>query len=394
MANNGFKFNGQDLDTVLVPRSFFNQSVLWGWGSNYYGQLGTGTIGDTYYSPVQTSSGGINWKQSSAGFEFSGSVKDDGTLWMWGRNNYGQLGASSGTNQSSPIQTSSGGTNWKSVSCSTGNGLATDKFTTAIKSDGTLWCWGRNTQGQLGDNSVTQRANPTQTISGGPSWFNVSAGGLHTLATKTDGTLWVWGGNNYGQLGTNSTIKVSSPNQVIGGGTNWNQIAAGAFTSAAIKTDGTLWVWGRNSSGDLGNNTTINQSSPVQTIASGTNWSSISNGNSFMLSIKTDGTLWGWGRNDNGQLGDNTTINSSSPVQTVSGGTGWRQASAGYNFTGAIKTDGTLWMWGTGGSGELGNNSNISRSSPVQTIASGTNWSSIAAGTNFAIGMIYVYAPF
>jgi alpha-tubulin suppressor-like RCC1 family protein len=204
-------------------------------------------------------------------------------------------------------------------------------------------------------------------------------------ATKTDGTLWLWGGADFTGgpiLGDNTTVSRSSPVQTISGGTNWKSVSATGGVFAAIKTDGTLWAWGFNNFGNLGTNTTITQSSPVQTISGGTNWRSVSGKNGGFAAIKTDGTLWLWGRGCYGGLGNNSTINQSSPIQTVSGGTNWRSVDRDSAVTGAIKTDGTLWVWGFNGGGRLGINSTIYRSSPVQTISGGTNWRSVSVGTS------------
>jgi alpha-tubulin suppressor-like RCC1 family protein len=188
--------------------------------------------------------------------------------------------------------------------------------------------WGNNYSGRLGDNSTTPRSSPVQTISGGTNWKQVSGGGNYTAAIKTDGTLWNWGRNAYGQLGINDISDRSSPVQTISGGTNWKQISGGYHT-AAIKTDGTLWVWGFNNSGQLGTNDMTHRSSPVQTVSGGTNWKQVSGGGYHTAAIKTDGTLWNWGRNANGQLGDNSITHRSSPVQTIAGGTNWKQVAVG-----------------------------------------------------------------
>ena len=204
-----------------------------------------------------------------------------GTLWTWGRNNYGQLGDNTATHRSSPVQTIAGGTNWKQV-------VGGYYHTVAIKTDGTLWTWGQNTTGQLGDNSITHRSSPIQTIAGGTNWKSVAGGLHHTAAIKTDGTLWLWGYNAYGQLGDNSITPKSSPVQTISGGTNWKSVAGGAFHTLAIKTDGTLWTWGFNYFVQLGDNTSTPKSSPVQTVAGGTNWQSVVGGYYHTAAIRDD----------------------------------------------------------------------------------------------------------
>ena len=154
--------------------------------------------------------------------------------------------------------------------------------------------------------------------------------------------LWGWGTNTSGQLGDNTAITRSTPVTTFSGGANWKQVSCGSVHTAAIKTDGTLWGWGLNTSGQLGVNDTINRSTPVTTFAGGTNWKQVAGGGEYTAAIKTDGTLWTWGLNTSGQLGDNTIITNSTPVTTLTGGTDWKQVACGQEYTSAIKTDGTL----------------------------------------------------
>jgi alpha-tubulin suppressor-like RCC1 family protein len=190
----------------------------------------------------------------------------------------------------------------------------------------------------------------------------------------------MWGWNFEGGLGTANRTDSSSPVQTFAGGTNWKQVFCGGYHTAAIKMDGTLWMWGRNTEGELGTNNTTSYSIPVQTVSAGTNWKQVACGQFHTGAIKTDGTLWMWGNNSSGELGVNNVTARSSPVQTVSGGTNWKQVDCGYSHTGAIKTDGTLWMWGYNSYGQLGINDVTWRSSPIQTVAGGTNWKQVAAG--------------
>jgi alpha-tubulin suppressor-like RCC1 family protein len=355
----------------------FSDGGLFSWGLGTTGQLGDNTA-VTKSSPVQTVSAGNNWKQVSCGTTYTAAIKTDGTLWAWGAGGNGRLGSGSITNRSSPVQTSSGGTNWKQVSCGAG------PFTGSIKTDGTLWMWGLNTDGQLGNNTVTGVSSPIQTISSGADWKQVSVGSAHTAAVKTNGTLWLWGLGTSGQLGNNAATSRSSPVQTVSGGTNWRQVATSTNSTACIKTDGTLWTWGINGGGQLGDNSIASKSSPVQTVSGGTNWKQVSAKGSHAAAIKTDGTLWLWGGNSFGALGTNNTTSRSSPVQTVSGGTNWKQVECGDDSTACIKTDGTLWLWGLGSNGRIGDNAATSRSSPVQTVAAGTNWKQVSAFSHSA----------
>ena len=360
-----------DVYPNLIPQ--VKQPALWLWGAGTFGRLGdNSTISKS--SPVQTVVGGTNWQSITSGSSgHSAAIKTDGTLWLWGCNCRGELGDSSTINKSNPVQTTSGGTNWKKVSSAAFR-------TAAIKTDGTLWNWGGGTSGALGNNATANQSIPVQTISATATWDSVSAACWGAVAIKIDGTLWTWGRNNIGQLGNNSTADRSSPIQTVSATTNWRQASASDYNTVAIKTDGTLWTWGCAINGVLGNNSTINQSSPVQTVAAATNWKQVSLAGSTSIAriaaIKTDGTLWVWGAGSGGGLGHNSFSNRSSPVQTVSGGTNWKRVSSGVSVMSAIKTDGTLWTWGSAINGVLGNNSTINQSSPVQTVTGGTNWKS------------------
>jgi alpha-tubulin suppressor-like RCC1 family protein len=190
--------------------------------------------------------------------------------------------------------------------------------------------------------------------------------------------LWTWGHNNAGQLGTLNILHRSSPVQTIAGGTNWKKVSIGSQHMQAIKSDNTLWGWGLNVNGQLGVNNTTSRSSPIQVLGGGT-WRKLSCGALHTTAIKTDGTLWSWGHGTYGQLGNNAATHRSSPVQVVGGGTNWKDVSGGDYHTLAIKNDGTLWAWGFNSEGQLGINDNINRSSPVQTIG-GTNWKKVACG--------------
>jgi len=377
----GFTTTGSDFDAQFIRREFFQEGQLWTWGWNLLSELGDGTS-TSKSSPVQTAAFGLNWKEVSVGAYRGAGIKTDGTLWIWGTGTDGALGTNDTSTCSTPVQTVSAGTNWKQISCGY-------RHTAAIKTDGTLWGWGSNN----GDNTGTARSSPVQTVSAGNNWKQVSCGTRITGAIKTDGTLWVWGRNNYGYLGTNDTSAYSSPVQTIAAGNNWKQVSAGGYCMGAVKTDGTLWCWGKNTGGGLGDNTRTHRSSPIQTVSGGSNWKQVSAGGYSMAAVKTDGTLWTWGSNTNGILGTNNLVSYSSPVQTVSGGTNWKQVSMADNFISAIKTDGTLWMWGSNSLGALGiNNPNIDAvSSPVQTVAGGTNWkqtSSAAPNRTIAITTI------
>src|SRR3989344_6242212 len=237
------------------------------------------------------------------------------------------------------------------------------KHTIAIKSDGTLWAWGYNLYGQLGDGTTSQRNSPVQ-IGTDNNRVSISAGGYHTIAIKSDGTLWAWGSNDSGQLGDGTYNNKTTPTQITTVAANWVSISTGGLHTLAIKSDGTLWAWGYNSGGQLGDGTATQRNSPVQ-IGTGNNWTSIAAGYYHTIAIKSDGTLWAWGYNGYGQLGDGTMVNKSSPAQ-IGTDNNWASIEAGGYHTLAIKSDGTLWAWGDNGYGQLGDGTNTDRFSPVQ----------------------------
>jgi len=293
------------------------------------------------------------------------------SMFMWGQNGFGELAQNNRTALSSPVQVP--GT-WTQLAQVSGND--TVSYAGGVKSDGTLWSWGYNKQGSLGVNNTTYYSSPVQIP--GTTWANLYFGGPNAaLATRTDGTLWSWGYQEFGVLGQNQggATKYSSPVQIPG--TTWGgDIGMDAGSAMAIKTDGTLWSWGYNEVGNLGTINRTNYSSPVQ--IPGTTWSKISGGFSgSSAAIRTDGTLWTWGTAGDGALGLNAPNNEhkSSPTQVP--GTTWSEISTGYRVHGAIKTDGTLWVWGANTNGKLGLNASVNahKSSPTQI--PGTTWSDV-----------------
>jgi alpha-tubulin suppressor-like RCC1 family protein len=307
-------------------------------------------------------------------------------LYSWGGNVSGGLGLNDTANRSSPVQVGALNT-WETVA-------AMSRTSGAIKKDGTLWTWGLNGSGVLGQDTGygVNRSSPVQ-VGALTTWYKLSAGsydnnsGAHFLAVKTDGTMWTWGANGSGQLGLNDTYARSSPVQ-IGALTGWAEIAAGAYSSLAVKTNGTLWSWGQNQQGGLGLGDVVYRSSPVQ-IGALTTWSKVAMSQLTSAAIKTDGTLWMWGFGYQGQLGTDLSggaATRSSPVQ-VGALTTWAAVSVTRTATFAVKTDGTMWAWGYNGQGRLGLNiSSGNRSSPVQ-IGALTNWNKISA--NIRVGGAY-----
>jgi alpha-tubulin suppressor-like RCC1 family protein len=304
------------------------------------------------------------WSKIATGQVQTFAIKADGTLWAWGYNNYGMLGDGTTNYRNTPVQIGTDN-NWRDISGGQTNTLA-------IKTDGTLWAWGHNDFGQLGNGTTVDVLVPTQ-IGTDTNWSKIDAGYGQNLALKTDGTLWAWGRNNIGQIGDATLVNKLIPTQ-IGTATTWVTISAGLSHSAAIQSNGTLWTWGANSDGQLGIGTTVYKSIPTQVSGS---WSMVDAGFAQTLAIKTDGSLWSWGFNANGGLGDGTIISRNSPVH-IGTATNWSKIAAGQYFSLAIKTDGTLWASGVNNYGALGDGTGVDKHVHIQ-VGTETTWSEISA---------------
>ncbi len=231
-----------------------------------------------------------------------------------------------------------------------------------IAAEGTVWAWGDNYGGQLGDGTTTDRLTPVQ-VQGMTDVVAIAGGGSHTIALRRDGTIWAWGWNSDGQLGDGTGTQRLTPVQVQGLA-DVVTVAAGYRHTVALRRDGTVWAWGENKYGQLGDGTTTNRSTPVQ--AQGlADTVAIAAGVVHTVALRRDGTLWAWGLNDFGQLGDGTRSDRSTPVQ-VQGLADVVTVAAGYRHTVALRRDGTVWAWGQGWRGRLGDGTTTDRSTPVQ----------------------------
>ena len=332
-----------------------NNGTVWACGRNEFGQLGDGTTTDRH-TPVQVN-GLSNVKAITGGNTHTVALTNDGAVWTWGRNDCGQLGDGTETNRLTPFQI--GGLSNITAIASGGN------HTVALKDDGTVWVWGDNTDGQLGDGTRgTYRITPVQ-VSGLGNIIAITAGYSHTVALKDDGTVWAWGSNSDGELGGGATSLPRLTPDVVSDLSNVSAIIAGFYYTAALKNDGTVWAWGRNDMGQLGDDTTDIRSTPVQ-VGDLSNVTAITAGMSHTVALKNDGTVWAWGRNDMGQLGDGTTSTPRLTPVVVSGLSNVTAITAGLSHTVALKDDGTVWAWGYNAYGQLGDGTTSDRSAPVQ----------------------------
>ncbi|MFD0820167.1 RCC1 domain-containing protein, partial [Micromonospora zhanjiangensis] len=326
--------------------------ALWCWGDNYSGQLGDGTTtGRT--SPVRIGDTTATWARIDGGTSDTCAVRTDGSLWCWGGNYNGQLGDGTMTNRTSPVRIGDA-TNWASVSTGTNH-------TCAIRTDGSLWCWGFNRNAQLGVGASPYRALTPLRVGTETNWASVTTGYAHTCAVRTDRTLWCWGDSTDGQLGLGILGYKATPTQV--GTATWTGVTTGYAHTCAVRADGTLWCWGENGYGQLGVAGGF-QTSPVQ-VGTANTWTRVDASVDSTCAVRTDGSLWCWGNNMSGQLGDGTTTHRSAPVR-VGTATTWTDGFAVTYHTCAVRTDGGLWCWGNNMSGQLGDGTTTARSTPAQ----------------------------
>ena len=314
----------------------------------------------------------------AAGGWHSLALCTDSSVKAFGENASGQLGDGSTSDKSSPVSVNG----LSGIIAVSAGGDQLEAHSVALKANGTVWGWGSNLYGGLGNGSTTNSGAPVQ-AQGLSNVTHIAAGGWHTMALKSDGTVWTWGWNADGQLGLGNTTDKSTPQQVPGLN-NITRIAAGTYHNLALRSDGTVWAWGDNISGQIGDGSTTDRSSPVQ-VTGLSNVIAISAGRFFSLAIKQDGSVWTWGENLYGQLGDGTTVDKSSPVQVsgLTGITGSVVATGAFHCL-VVKSDNTVWSWGRNTYGNLGDGSVTNRSTPVQV--SGMNYvAGMAAGTNFSL---------
>ena len=364
----------------------FPDSYVFAWGGNNKGGMMTGNT-TTLCSPVQI--GGKLYRtwtggRGTSGVGTSGAVDTDEKLFTCGNASTGALGDGTTTDKSSPVQVGSA-TDWAMIATG-GKFDGARNFTHAAKTGGTLWSWGNSQDGCLGHGNTTAISSPIQIGSltdwsdGEQSYENmrrISCGNKSTWVIKSDGTLWAWGDNGEGYLGDGTSTARSSPVQ-MGSATNWNIVNGYGGGVGAINNDGELWTWGWGATGRIMQGNTTNYSSPVQ-VGSSTNWTWWACSGGASAAINSAGQLFTCGNNGDGRLGLGNTTNYSSPVQ-VGSLTDWKYVEIVGNNMIAVKTDGTLWSWGAGNAAE-GNprNDAITVSSPVQ-VGSRTDWIFPAVG--------------
>jgi len=343
----------------------------WAWGSNELGQLGDDSTIDRH-EPVQVHNL-TNAIAIAGGRSHSLALRSDGTVWAWGWNAWGQLGDDSSTDRHEPVQVV-GLTSVVAIACGGFHSLA-------LKSDGTVWAWGMNENGQVGDGSSEPwRARPVQVLNLS-NVTAIAAGLYHSLALKRDGTVWAWGCNTFGGLGDGTTAERHAPVQVVGL-TGVVAIDAGAWHSLAVRAGGTVWAWGGNLTGQLGDGSSTHRLAPVQTQGL-TAVVAVAGGEQHSLALASDGTVWAWG---NGWLGD-WKVETSTVPKRVPHVTATVAIAAGQSHSLALQADGTAWAWGMNLYGEVGDGSTSQRTRAVQ-VHNLTGVAAIAAGGSHSLALV------
>ncbi len=347
--------------TNCAPYSWCGPTSCGNW---CYGDLDC--VSGYYCTPYQTCA--PKCIQLDTGHNHTCVLRGDGTVWCWGSNGAGQLGDGTTVDKPTPqpvpglsavVEIAAGGVH-----------------TVARKSDGTVWCWGINCGGP----------SLTQVVSLGTSSVAISAGGWHSCALKGDGTLWCWGDNTQGQLGDGQTYASTLvPVQAL---TSVASVTGGYLHTCARKTDGTLWCWGHNSYGQLGDGTTTNHPSPSQVSSLGSSLALMGSGaGRHTCAGKNDNSLWCWGYNAYGQLGNGNSNNSSLPVQVWSTGILGSSMDVGPYHTCARKSDSTIWCWGRGLEGQIGIGNTNNYSTPQKVTALSTWATHVSVGDRFSCAL-------
>jgi Regulator of chromosome condensation (RCC1) repeat len=339
-------------------------------------------------APSAPAEGGTaDWRQVSTGSYHTCGIRTSGRLYCWGNDVSGQLGdGGTNTNQPVPTEVAGNATDWVAVD-------AGDFHTCALKSSGRLLCWGYDGFGQLGDGGTnTERPTPTEVDGHATNWTAVDTGGSHTCARKASGRLLCWGADSSGQLGDGGTNAARSiPTPVAGNATNWSRPTAGGSHTCARKTNGRLFCWGRDAQGQLGDGgTNTDRPTPTQVARNLTNWATVDAGAAHTCARKTTGRLFCWGYDGSGQLGDGgTNTNRPVPTQVAGAGTSWATVATGFAHTCARKTSGRVFCWGADFNGQLGDGgTNTNQPVPTEVAGSATDWATVDAGSSHTCARI------
>ena len=382
-ANKPKRNVGKIDDTGLQGVALDRKGTAFGWGYNNKGNLGDNTTIDPRVTPVSVAGTVKTFCEISGGGQHVLGIDKNGRLWGWGYNSNGQLGDNSITNRCTPVSVAGA----VKTFCKISGGY---RYSVAIDKNGRAWGWGYNSQGQLGDNSITSRLTPVSVLGGVKTFCKISAGLNVTAAIDKNGRAWGWGLNGYGQIGDNSITSRLTPVSVLGGVKTFCKISAGLNVTAAIDKNGRAWGWGFNGSGQLGDNSTTSRITPVSVAGVIKTFCKIAAGDltgNFSFGIDKNGKAWAWGGNSDGLLGNNThdTVVSVSTPVAVYGNKTFCQISAGSAIAYAIDKNNRLWAWGR--RVRLGNNDLGYKCTPVAVVGALKTFCAVGANANNSGGI-------
>ncbi len=364
-----------------VTATLIRSHVVASWGLNANGQLGDGTATSRFlYSDIR---GGNDVVQVAAGYDHGLAVRSDGSVWAWGNNGYGELGDGSTTSRSTPVQVTRL-TQVTQVAAGVG-------FSLAVRSDGTVWAWGANGVGQLGRGTVTDHEATPARVAVLNHVTKISAGRGFALALRSDGLVFAWGLNRSGQLGNGGTadrpvpVKIEGLSQVTGISAGWDSSVATEASGISAVTP--VQTWGGNDHGQLGDGTQADRFTPARVTGVPVPVAGVSAGSKFAVILGTDGSVWSWGANRAGQLGIAPQSSAvTRPVNAIAAGSGITQLSAGGGHMLALKSDGTVLAWGYSAFGQLGNGA-TARVGGLLQVTGLTSTTQVAAGldSSFAV---------
>ncbi|TGE27698.1 RCC1 domain-containing protein [Hymenobacter metallicola] len=320
-------------------------------GENRSGEIGNGTAGRQLTPFLIPPPSGKVWSHVMTGDFRSAALTTDGAMYSWGSGGYGQHGDNDRSQYSTPqLVAAPSGKTWVNVSAGFGHTLA-------LCNDGTLYTWGDNYYAQLGNGTTTLTLARQVVTAPAGSWMAVAAGYNFSLALNSNGSLYAWGANRDGQLGDGTTIQRATPVLIAPpAGLRWTQVAAGFWNSAALCSDGSLYVWGNNYAGQIGDGTTSARLVPRRiSPPTGHRWTQVSVGYEHILAVCSDGGLYAWGGNDYGKFGNGTTTSLTQPARVAPpAGQTWVQVACGHNHSLALASDGQVYTAGYNYSGQLG----------------------------------------
>lgn len=334
--------------------------TLWCWGYNGEGQLGDGTTTDRT-TPVQVGHAD-SWATVSPGGSHTCATRVDGSAWCWGLNTQGELGDGTTQQRLTPVRVGKAN-DWTALQ-------AGSTHTCGLRGDGIAWCWGSNDFGKLGNGEHGRKhtEKPVR-VTTKREFGSLEVGDEHACAISTDGRAWCWGSNFSGQLGIGSQGRQNSRDvpTLVDENSDWTALRGGYQTTCGIRSGGTAWCWGDNSSGQLGDGTKITRTVPTH-VGKSARWSDIQPGGSHACGVHVDGSAWCWGSNEHGQVGDGSKASRSNPTR-VGSARNWVSASAGgstyVNHSCGVRTTGAAWCWGENGNGQIGDGTTTDRLTPV-----------------------------